>query len=232
MKKLNPIKKLSIKFLASWAVTSLERRELCRFDRGLVFGFARRLFLAIGENLKKSKRIISSRDIFYLTLDEILSLEKKSNKNFQKLVAQRKQQETKWRNIDMPRRIETDSYPVAVQKAKFKKSFFKELNGVLASAGSSGDFTEEKALVLKEFSLTANYSGKILVTKQTDPGWTIVFPLLKGIIVERGGLLSHAAVVAREYGIPCFVGVENATDIIKTGDLIKLDVKNKIITVG
>ena len=64
----------------------------------------------------------------------------------------------------------------------------------------------------------------ILVAPQTDPGWTMVFPSLRGVIVERGGLLSHAAIVAREYGIPCLIGVEDATNTIKDGSIIKLDV--------
>lgn len=65
--------------------------------------------------------------------------------------------------------------------------------------------------------------GDILVTRQTDPGWIVVFPLISGLIVERGGMLSHGAIVSREFGIPSIVGVPSATTRIKDGQLIQLD---------
>ncbi|EEC09820.1 conserved hypothetical protein [Ixodes scapularis] len=65
--------------------------------------------------------------------------------------------------------------------------------------------------------------GDILVTNATDIGWSPYFPLLAGLVTELGGLLSHGAVIAREYGLPCVVGVENATDIFASGDIILLD---------
>lgn len=65
--------------------------------------------------------------------------------------------------------------------------------------------------------------GDILVTNATDIGWSPYFPILSGLITEIGGLLSHGAVIAREYGLPCLVGVENATDVFCSGDVIRLD---------
>ena len=85
-----------------------------------------------------------------------------------------------------------------------------------ASYGSQ-ELVSGTALVLPEFRPDASFKDKVLVTRQTDPGWTIVFPFVKALVVERGGILSHAAIVAREFGIPCIVGVENATDLIDDG---------------
>jgi pyruvate,water dikinase len=65
--------------------------------------------------------------------------------------------------------------------------------------------------------------GDILVTRQTDPGWVTVFPLISGLIVERGGMLSHGAIVSREFGIPAIVGVHEATRRLKDGDQITLN---------
>ena len=62
--------------------------------------------------------------------------------------------------------------------------------------------------------------GDILVTRQTDPGWGPVFFLIKGLVMERGGMLSHGAILAREYGIPTVVGIRNATQRIATGQTI------------
>jgi pyruvate,water dikinase len=74
-------------------------------------------------------------------------------------------------------------------------------------------------------------TGDILVTRQTDPGWTVVFPLISGLIVERGGMLSHGAIVSREFGIPAVVGVENAPDRIRDGDELFLNADSGEISI-
>ena len=73
--------------------------------------------------------------------------------------------------------------------------------------------------------------GDILVTKQTDPGWICAFPLISGLIVERGGMLSHGAIVAREFGIPAVVGVKDITSSIKTGDIVEVDGNQGVVNV-
>jgi pyruvate,water dikinase len=65
--------------------------------------------------------------------------------------------------------------------------------------------------------------GDILVTRQTDPGWGPILFLVRGLVMERGGMLSHGAILAREYGIPTAVAIQDATKRIKTGDTIKVD---------
>lgn len=65
--------------------------------------------------------------------------------------------------------------------------------------------------------------GDVLVTHGTDVAWTPYFPMLSGVVTELGGLISHGAVVAREYGLPCLVGVEGALNTFRTGDNIVLD---------
>ena len=66
-------------------------------------------------------------------------------------------------------------------------------------------------------------AGEILVAPFTDPGWTPYFIPAAGIVMDQGGLLSHGAIIAREYGIPAVVNVGNATKIIKTGQTIQVD---------
>ncbi len=67
------------------------------------------------------------------------------------------------------------------------------------------------------------HAGDVLVTRQTDPGWAPVFPLIAGLVMERGGMLSHGAIIAREFGIPSIVGVADATRLIPTGATVCLD---------
>jgi pyruvate,water dikinase len=65
--------------------------------------------------------------------------------------------------------------------------------------------------------------GDILVTPFTDPSWTALFVSIKGLVTEVGGLMTHGAVIAREYGLPAVVGVENATKLIKDGQRIRVN---------
>ncbi|HZK02321.1 MAG TPA: PEP-utilizing enzyme, partial [Anaerovoracaceae bacterium] len=65
--------------------------------------------------------------------------------------------------------------------------------------------------------------GDILVTAYTDPSWTPVFISIKGLITEVGGMMTHGAVVAREYGLPAVVSVENATKLIKDGQRVRIN---------
>ena len=73
-------------------------------------------------------------------------------------------------------------------------------------------------------------AGDILVTSATDIGWSPYFPLLGGVVTELGGLISHGAVVAREYGLPCIVGASNATETITDGSLMIIDGANGTLT--
>ena len=63
----------------------------------------------------------------------------------------------------------------------------------------------------------------ILVARHTDPGWTPVIGISRGMIIEHGGMLSHASIVSRELGIPTVIGVDRATDILKDGQEVELD---------
>lgn len=95
-----------------------------------------------------------------------------------------------------------------------------ELRGIAASAGTARGRARIAASPEEGRQLIA---GEILVARFTDPGWTPIFPLAAAVVTEIGGMLSHGAVVAREYGIPAVVNVPNATTALQTGDLIEVD---------
>ena len=78
---------------------------------------------------------------------------------------------------------------------------------------------------------STDINGYILMAKRTDPGWTVLFPMAKAIIIERGSILSHSAVIAREMGITLVVGVRGLTDKIKDGDKIRVDGINGTIEI-
>ena len=76
-----------------------------------------------------------------------------------------------------------------------------------------------------------NLNGEILVTSRTDPGWVPLYPSVSGLLVERGSLLSHSAIVAREMGLPAIVGIQGLTQTLRTGMRIRMDGKAGTIRV-
>jgi pyruvate,water dikinase len=79
--------------------------------------------------------------------------------------------------------------------------------------------------------ITQVQRGEVLVCRYTNPAWAPVFHKIKATVTDLGGLLTHAAIVSREYGIPAVVGTGNATLVIKTGDLIRVDGERGIVTI-
>ena len=95
---------------------------------------------------------------------------------------------------------------------------------ILTGTSACGGQVEGRAAVLRDLSESAKVShGDVLVTRQTDPGWAPVFFLIKGLVLERGGMLSHGAIIAREYGIPAVVGVAKATEGIASGQQVRVN---------
>jgi pyruvate,water dikinase len=96
----------------------------------------------------------------------------------------------------------------------------RELKGV----GVCGGRVTARAAVLNDVNeMHRLRKGDVLVTRQTDPGWAAVFPLISGLVIERGGMLSHGAIIAREFGIPSIVGIADATRIVQHGGLVHVD---------
>jgi pyruvate,water dikinase len=104
---------------------------------------------------------------------------------------------------------------------------------VLSGTGASGGSVTGVARVLGDVSESHTLTpGEVLVTPQTDPGWAPVFFLVSGLVIERGGMLSHGAIIAREFGIPCVAGVRNATRRIRTGASVTVDGDRSRVTIG
>lgn len=95
--------------------------------------------------------------------------------------------------------------------------------GALAGSPVSAGTVEGRARVVLKLEEAKMDKGDILVAPYTDPAWTPLFPLAAGLVTEVGGLMTHGAVVAREYGIPAVVGVDNATRRIQDGQKIRVD---------
>ena len=93
---------------------------------------------------------------------------------------------------------------------------------LIGRAASQGTAEGTARIILSEKEFSKFQAGDILVTKQTSPAWTPLFAVAKAVVTELGGILSHAAIVAREYGIPAVVGVKNATKEIEDGSRLEV----------
>jgi pyruvate,water dikinase len=114
--------------------------------------------------------------------------------------------------------------PSAVPAASACSSESKEFGDELSGIGACGGQATGTAALLKDLSESHLLSpGEILVTRQTDPGWGPLFFLASGLVLERGGMLSHGAILAREYGLPCVIAAAGATDRIPNGRMVSVD---------
>ena len=96
-------------------------------------------------------------------------------------------------------------------------------DGAIAGLAVSSGIIEGRARVILNMEDAGLEDGDILITAFTDPSWTPLFVSIKGLVTEVGGLMTHGAVIAREYGLPAVVGVENATKLIKDGQRVRVN---------
>jgi phosphohistidine swiveling domain-containing protein len=147
----------------------------------------------------------------------------------QKACRRRRLRSSEWENLRFPEIIHGIPVPCSddqeISDAKDNKGI--SLKGTPASGGK---YKGTGRVVTKLEDAKYIEKGDILITISTDIGWSPYFPLLGGVVTELGGLISHGAVVAREYGLPCIVGVELATSVIRSGEIVLIDGFKGIIT--
>ena len=225
---LNLLIKLAIKGIAS--------RERVRLKQALIYFKFKQLINKSGIEFQKRNLLNNADDIFYLRYQEIIEHFSSSNllanntkegiKTVRKVFDQNK-------NILFPDDFSSHlgEYPSA-EKLNREKSENHNSENAIVGLSVCGGIIKGRAKVLSSVMEASKLElGDILVTRQTDPGWVVVFPLISGLIVERGGMLSHGAIVSREFGIPAIVGVENASLKIKDNDLILLNADTGEITI-
>jgi len=206
----------------------VRNRENLRFERTRLFGTIRRLFLEVGHRLQSIDRLADARDIFYLELGEILAFSDgtASTTDLRSLIAVRKQEFEGYRKGPAPAdRFETRG---AVYHAQAYRSNEPrgpaELGGEERwGLGCCPGVARGMARVVRDPKHAQLTMGCILVADHTDPGWIMLFPSASGLLVERGSLLSHSAIVARELGIPAVIAIPGLLDWLQDGDEVELD---------
>lgn len=159
----------------------------------------------------------NAEDIFYLNFEELKLLMQKQEP-LKDLVTKRKLAYQHYNRLTPPRIFTSDGEIITGTYAHDKLPE----NAIGGLAVSSG-IAEGRARIVYTLAEANLQEGDILVTRFTDPGWTPLFTSIKGLVTEVGGLMTHGSVIAREYGLPAVVGVENATRLIKDGQLIRVN---------
>lgn len=218
-------KKRKFKFILRKSREMVSNRENLRFYRTRAFGIVRRIFNGIGKQFFAEGVIDNPRDIYFLTKDEIFNfIEGKSTQlKLKELITIRKKEYAEYEKEEiLPERFTT--YGTVYYANSFKSSSHEtNFKGDLKGIGCCPGIITAKVRVVNNPDEVKNLEGDILVTSSTDPGWVTLFPSASGILVERGSLLSHSAIVSREMGIPCVVSITGLLKRLKTGDTVQMN---------
>jgi pyruvate,water dikinase len=225
-----------LNLLIKLASKGISARERVRLKQALLYFKFKQVVEKTGKEFQQRGLIDNANEILFLRYQEISENYSSSDMlagNLKGIVHQRiiefnNKKENKYPDDFMSH---IGEYPLA-NAVKFYKSESTDTDKVLKGLSVCGGQIKGRAKVLN--SVLEAYKlekGDIMVTRQTDPGWVVVFPLISGLIVERGGMLSHGAIVSREFGIPAIVGIENVVTKIKDGDLIFLNADTGEITI-
>ena len=219
-KLTNPVKRAIFNHLLVSAQYGSGFRENFKSELIKLMASIRSILLELGRKLAACSLIGDSDDVFFLKLEELGPLTRNQSKvDIKEIIAARRAEYEKWQAITPPNLIigifDPDRYVPEEVNADVQ-----QLKGL---AVSPGVVSGKARVILRADDNEQVQAGEILVAPFTDPGWTPYFIPAAGIVMDQGGLLSHGAIIAREYGIPAVVNVGNATKIIKTGQTIQVD---------
>lgn len=223
----DPFQRIVARWLVSWAKARVRDRENLRFERTRLFGRVRRIVLALGSRFNEAGVLDDPRDVFNLTIEELLGAVEGAlvTADLRRLAALRAAEtQAQLLRPDPPERFTVQGAHVSGLSALNAAASAPDEGGdVRKGLGCCRGVITAKVRVIEDPRVEALEPGEILVARHTDPGWIAVFANAAGVIAERGSLLSHSAIVAREMGVPCVVGLKNATQWLKTGDIVRLD---------
>lgn len=223
-----PLKRLFARPVVSWAKARVRDRENLRYERTRIFGRARHLFRAMGNQLHAHGMIRHADDIYFLTVQEVLGAVEgfSVSSDLARLVAVRKAgQVAAEARPDPDERILIRGAVTAGYRNMLPADVTttEDTSSERTATGCSAGSVTATARIIRDPRSEALKKGDILVARHTDPGWIAIFSNASAIVVERGSLLSHSAIVARELGIPCVVALKGAVSWIKDGETISVD---------
>ncbi len=186
------------------------------------YGMISRYFVYKQALLKEAEQLVQAHvihereDIYYLTFEELREVILTNQLDYQ-IISRRRDEYKVYERMTPPRVITSDG---EIAAGEYRREDLPA--GALAGLPVSAGIVEGRARVILDLEDADLEDGDVLVTSFTDPSWTPLFVSIKGLVTEVGGLMTHGAVIAREYGLPAVVGVEDATHRIKDGQRIRV----------
>jgi pyruvate,water dikinase len=186
------------------------------------YGIVSRYFVYKQALLEEAERLVQAHvlaeteDCFYLTFQELHDVVR-THQVDDRLIRQRKDEFTSYQALTPPRVLTSEGEAVA---GAYRRDDVP--TGALVGLPVSAGTIEGRARIIHDMAEADLEAGDILVTPNTDPGWSPLFVAIAGLVTEVGGLMTHGAVITREYGVPAVVGVEHATRLIRDGQRIRV----------
>jgi pyruvate,water dikinase len=231
------LKKIDVlMFVANWAKKAMAVREYQRFARTRMYGIVSRIYKGFGQRFVERGLIDRVDDIFYLTMQETLEyvVGTARSQKLRELAALRRAEFEEYRQMDeLPDRIETTgiTYCNDLTRGVINGQAEDDDPDIIRGIGGcSGKITGKVKVILNPGD-DMSLNGEILVAARTDPGWVPLFATASALLIERGSMLSHSVIVARELGLPAVVGATGVTKKVKTGDVVELDGTTGIVKV-
>lgn len=232
-----------VRLVLAQARLRIRDREQMRFCRTQVFGMVREILRALGRSLHRRGLIDGADDVFFLTLDELFGMVDGTavSTDLRALVRLRRTEFERYRagGAGPSSRFETRGMVHSglnrFTRTRRSRSAAQSGDGVpargesaaesavLQGIGCSAGVVEGVVRVIRSPRDGLVLNGEILATERTDPGWVPLYPAVRGLLVERGSLLSHSAIVAREMGLPAVVGLQGLLAHVRDGDRVVLD---------
>lgn len=212
-----------VRYLLGMTQHYMPLREDQRYAWQKVLALQRQLFLAIGEQMASKGALADAEQVFFLTKSEIAAwVQDGGHSGFARVAAQRKREFERLtaEYVAVPDR----SYPEFLQGGLPLTERPIAAGRVLQGHGVSPGQGQGRVVVLQSAAeLRRVTAGSVLVAPGVDSAWTPVFGLLSALVLEHGGQLSHAAVIAREYGLPAVAGIMDAASVLRDGELVLVD---------
>jgi rifampicin phosphotransferase len=196
--------------------TFMGYREYPKYHMVSRYFVYKQALLEEAERLVRAHVLRTTEDVFSLRFEELREVVRTQHVD-DRLIAQRKDAMTWYRALTPPRVLTSEGEVVAGDYRRHDVP-----SGALVGLPVSAGTVEGRARVIVDIADADLDTDDILVTTSTDPSWTPLFVVIKGLVTEVGGLMTHGAVIAREYGLPAVVGVERATELIKDGARIRV----------
>ena len=222
-------KRLVFRKVLDCARLGVKNRENMRFARTRIYGLVRELLKAVGADFAEEGVLEQEDDIFYLTVDEVWGYVKGTavTTNLRGLVELRREEFEEYRQT--PERSPDDrftTYGPVYHRNSYRRRPGQAESGTtegLRGTGCCSGVVTGEVKVIRSPHDDMSLSGEILVAERTDPGWVPLYPSASGVLIERGSVLSHSAIVAREMGLPTVVGVDGVTEALESGQTVRVD---------